>query len=166
MVTVFVAGGMAFFWRTSTSAKYVVKSREDLPTRTDAAAARNLVEEPLHRGRPSENRAGAIVVDDPAPNASPTGETEARHAGRTTGLLDTVNRVELEGVIPRALAAEDYDILVTTITILTIQVLLAELGLGYAFWGGMDNRPRTTVRAMAVSVRSSPSRWRCWSSRR
>ena len=84
------------------------------------------------------------MVDDPAPNAFATGRNP-KHAALavTTGLLDTMNRVELEGVIAHELShVKNYDILVTTIAVLAVGViaLLADFGLRFAFWGGMSDR--------------------------
>jgi heat shock protein HtpX len=84
------------------------------------------------------------VVDDPAPNAFATGRNP-KHAALavTTGLLDEMNRVELEGVIAHELShVKNYDILVTTIAVLAVGViaLLADIGLRFAFWGGMSDR--------------------------
>jgi heat shock protein HtpX len=84
------------------------------------------------------------VVDDPAPNAFATGRNP-KHAALavTTGLLDTMNRVELEGVVAHELShVKNYDILVTTVAVLAVGViaLLADIGLRFAFWGGMDER--------------------------
>jgi heat shock protein HtpX len=84
------------------------------------------------------------VVDDPAPNAFATGRNP-KHAALavTTGLLEVMNRVELEGVIAHELShVKNYDILVTTIAVLAVGViaLLADFGLRFAFWGGMSDR--------------------------
>src|SRR5262249_56002636 len=62
------------------------------------------------------------VVDDPAPNAFATGRNP-KHAALavTTGLLNTMNRVELEGVIAHELShVKNYDILVTTIAVTAV----------------------------------------------
>jgi heat shock protein HtpX len=85
------------------------------------------------------------VVDDPAPNAFATGRNP-KHAAVavTTGLLDKMNRVELEGVIAHELShVKNYDILVTTIAVVAVGAiaLLADIGLRFAFWGGLrENR--------------------------
>jgi heat shock protein HtpX len=84
------------------------------------------------------------VVDDPAPNAFATGRNP-KHAALavTTGLLEKMNRVELEGVIAHELShVKNYDILVTTIAVLAVGVigLLADIGLRFAFWGGFRDR--------------------------
>lgn len=84
------------------------------------------------------------VVDDPAPNAFATGRNP-KHAALavTTGLLDTMNRVELEGVVAHELShVKNYDILVTTIAVTAVGTvaLISDIGLRFAFWGGMSGR--------------------------
>ncbi len=84
------------------------------------------------------------VVDDPAPNAFATGRNP-KHAALavTTGLLDVMNRVELEGVIAHELShVKNYDILVTTIAVTAVGTiaLISDIGLRFAFWGGLSDR--------------------------
>jgi len=84
------------------------------------------------------------VVDDPAPNAFATGRNP-KHAALavTTGLLEVMNRVELEGVIAHELShVKNYDILVTTIAVTAVGTiaLISDIGLRFAFWGGMSDR--------------------------
>src|SRR5947209_8977698 len=72
------------------------------------------------------------VVDDPAPNAFATGRNP-KHAAIavTTGLLEKMNRVELEGVLAHELShIKNYDILVTTIAVTAVGAiaLLADIG--------------------------------------
>jgi heat shock protein HtpX len=87
------------------------------------------------------------VVDDPAPNAFATGRNP-KHAALavTTGLLETMNRVELEGVIAHELShVKNYDILVTTVAVTAVGAiaLLSDLGLRFMwFGGGSDRRDR------------------------
>jgi heat shock protein HtpX len=84
------------------------------------------------------------VVDDPAPNAFATGRNPNHSAiAVTTGLLDKMNRVELEGVLAHELShIKNYDILVTTVAVIAVGAiaLLADLGLRFAFWGGLRDR--------------------------
>jgi heat shock protein HtpX len=80
------------------------------------------------------------VVPERAPNAFATGRDPA-HASIavTQGLLDQMNRVELEGVIAHEMShVRDHDILVGTIvaTLVGTVVLLAEFMLRWMFWGG------------------------------
>ena len=84
------------------------------------------------------------VVNDPAPNAFATGRNP-KHAALavTTGLLETMNRVELEGVLAHELShVKNYDILVTTIAVTAVGTiaLISDIGLRFAFWGGLSGR--------------------------
>ena len=84
------------------------------------------------------------VVNDPAPNAFATGRNPKHSAlAVTTGLLEKMNRVELEGVLAHELShVKNYDILVTTIAVTAVGTvaLISDIGLRFAFWGGMSNR--------------------------
>jgi heat shock protein HtpX len=84
------------------------------------------------------------VVDDPAPNAFATGRNP-KHAALavTTGLLEKMNRVELEGVIAHELShVKNYDILVTTVAVTAVGAvaLMADLGLRFLWFGGRSGR--------------------------
>ena len=84
------------------------------------------------------------VVDDPAPNAFATGRNP-KHAALavTTGLLEMMNRVELEGVIAHELShVKNYDILVTTVAVTAVGAiaLLSDLGLRFMWFGGRGDR--------------------------
>jgi heat shock protein HtpX len=84
------------------------------------------------------------VVDDPAPNAFATGRNP-KHAALavTTGLLEMMNRVELEGVVAHELShVKNYDILVTTVAVTAVGAiaLMADLGLRFMWWGGRSGR--------------------------
>jgi heat shock protein HtpX len=87
------------------------------------------------------------IVDDPAPNAFSTGRNP-KHAAVavTTGLLDKMNRVELEGVLAHELShIRNYDVLVMTlaVTMVGIIILVSDFFLRIMFWtggrGGRDN---------------------------
>jgi heat shock protein HtpX len=84
------------------------------------------------------------VVDDPAPNAFAT-DRNPKHAAIavTTGLLEKMNRVELEGVLAHELShVRNYDILVTTIAVTAVGAiaLMADLGLRFMWFGGREGR--------------------------
>lgn len=79
------------------------------------------------------------IVDDPAPNAFATGRNP-RHAAVavTTGLLEKMNRIELEGVLAHELShIKNYDILVSTlaVTMVGVVAILADLGIRLMWWG-------------------------------
>jgi heat shock protein HtpX len=80
------------------------------------------------------------VVDDPAPNAFATGRNPRTAAvAVTTGLLEKMNRIELEGVLAHELShVKNYDILVSTIAVTMVGVvaLLADMALRMMWWGG------------------------------
>ncbi len=80
------------------------------------------------------------IVDDPAPNAFSTGRNP-KHAAVavTTGLLDKMNRVELEGVLAHELShIRNYDVLVMTLAVTMVGViaLLSDFFLRIMFWTG------------------------------
>lgn len=79
------------------------------------------------------------VVDDPAPNAFATGRNPRNAAiAVTTGLLDRMNRVELEGVLAHELShVKNYDVLVSTlaVTMVGVVAILADLGIRMTWWG-------------------------------
>jgi heat shock protein HtpX len=84
------------------------------------------------------------VVDDPAPNAFATGRNP-KHSSLavTTGLLQMMNRVELEGVIAHELShVKNYDILAGTVAVIAVGTvaLLADIGLRFMWFGGRSNR--------------------------
>ncbi|HYL52608.1 MAG TPA: zinc metalloprotease HtpX [Acidimicrobiia bacterium] len=84
------------------------------------------------------------VVDDPAPNAFSTGRNP-KHAAVavTTGLLEKMNRVELEGVLAHELShIRNYDVLVMTlaVTMVGIIALLSDFFLRIMFWTGGGDR--------------------------
>ena len=84
------------------------------------------------------------VVDDPAPNAFSTGRNP-KHAAvaATTGLLDKMNRVELEGVLAHELShIRNYDVLVMTlaVTMVGMIALLSDFFLRFGWFMGGGRR--------------------------
>ena len=84
------------------------------------------------------------VIPERAPNAFATGRNpEHSSVAVTEGLLETMNRVELEGVIGHELAhVVDRDILVGTIvaTLVGAIVLISEFFMRSWWWGGFRGR--------------------------
>jgi heat shock protein HtpX len=81
------------------------------------------------------------IVDDPAPNAFATGR-DPKHASIavTSGLLDKMNRVELEGVLAHELShVKNYDILISSIAVCLVGVVaaLSDFGIRMFVFGGM-----------------------------
>jgi len=88
---------------------------------------------------------GIYVVDDPAPNAFATGRNPQHAAiAVTTGLLEKLNRVELEGVIAHELShIKNYDILVSTlaVTLVGAVAVVTDIAIRMMWWnGGRDRR--------------------------
>lgn len=84
------------------------------------------------------------VIDDPAPNAFATGRNP-RHAAIavTTGLLEKLDRVELEGVIAHELShVRNYDILVGTlaVTMVGTVAIVTDLAIRMMWWNGGRSR--------------------------
>jgi heat shock protein HtpX len=79
------------------------------------------------------------VIEDTAPNAFATGRDPAHSSVAVTrGLLDKMNRVELEGVVAHELShVKNRDTLVMAIvaTLVGVLVLLADWTLRSFFWG-------------------------------
>ena len=80
------------------------------------------------------------IVDDPAPNAFATGR-DPRHAAIavTTGLLEKMNRVELEGVLAHELShIRNYDILVSTLAVTLVGgiAILTDTAIRLMWWNG------------------------------
>jgi heat shock protein HtpX len=84
------------------------------------------------------------VIEDDAPNAFATGRNP-RHAAVavTTGLMDKLNRIELEGVLAHELShIKNYDILVSTlaVTLVGVVAVLTDFSLRFLWWGGPRHR--------------------------
>ncbi len=126
---------------------------DQLVLRTSRARAVTAEEEPkLHNiveglaiaaGLP---KPAVYVVPEQAPNAFATGrDPEHSSVAVTQGLLDMMNRVELEGVVGHEMShVKDRDILLGTVvaTLIGSVVLLSEFMLRWFFWGGMGGRGR------------------------
>lgn len=80
------------------------------------------------------------IIDDTAPNAFATGRNPKNSVVVvTTGLLQKLNRAELEGVVAHEMAhIKNYDILVMTLTVVMVGVvaLLSDWILRTFLWGG------------------------------
>ncbi len=83
------------------------------------------------------------IIDDTAPNAFATGR-DPKHAviAFTTGILDKLNKQELEGVIAHELShVKNRDILLSSVVSILVGfiALLADWFLRMSFYGGRDN---------------------------
>lgn len=138
VVALCVAGAMAFgsYWKADRIALAVSRARPADPV--TFARLHNLVEGLCIAG--GLPKPGVYVIDDPAPNAFATGRNPQHAAiAVTTGLLDRMNRVELEGVIAHELShIRNYDILVSTlaVTLVGAVAVLADIAMRMMWWNG------------------------------
>ncbi|CAN5243217.1 hypothetical protein BH18ACT4_BH18ACT4_14910 [soil metagenome] len=129
-------GSFAAYWKSDAVALAVSRARPADPV--EYARLHNLVEGLcIASGLPKPR---VYVMDDAAPNAFATGRNP-RHAAVavTTGLLQKMNRIELEGVLAHELShLKHYDLLVSTlaVTLVGVIAILSELGIRSLWWGG------------------------------
>lgn len=137
-IAIAVAFGLAFFSYFYSDRVALAASRAKPADPTEYRRYHNLVEGLcIAAGLPKPR---LYVVQDPAPNAFATGRNP-KHAALavTTGLLEMMNRVELEGVLAHELShVKNYDILVGTVAVTAVGAiaLLADLGLRFMWFGG------------------------------
>lgn len=83
------------------------------------------------------------IIDDSAPNAFATGRNPKHSAiAVTSGLLDKLDKVELEGVIAHEMShVKNYDIRLMTVIVVMVGVvaLMADFFIRMSFWGGRDD---------------------------
>jgi heat shock protein HtpX len=96
------------------------------------------------------------IVPEAAPNAYATGrDPEHSHVAVTQGLLEMMNRVELEGVLGHEMAhIADRDVLVGTVvaTLVGAVVLIAEFSMRMWWWGGFRCRRGSDAGGGAASA--------------
>lgn len=135
-----VGGSALSYWKSDAVALAMSHARPADPQ--EYARLHNLVEGLcIAAGLPKPR---LYVVDDPAPNAFATGR-DPKHAALavTTGLLEKMNRIELEGVLAHELShVKNYDILVSTlaVTLVGVVALMSDWALRFLWWGGPRHR--------------------------
>lgn len=96
------------------------------------------------------------VIEDTAPNAFATGRNPKNSViCVTTGLLEKMNRVELEGVISHEMShIKNYDVLVQTLTVVMVGViaLMSDWILRSFLWGGRRRGGRDKGGAGAILI--------------
>ncbi len=138
LVAVVLAAAMAFgsYWKADVIALRVSRARPAPPEQYQRL--HNLVEGLCIAG--GLPKPGVYVIDDPAPNAFATGRNPDHAAiAVTSGLLEKMNRVELEGVIAHELShIRNYDILVSTlaVTMVGAVALMADMTIRMIWWNG------------------------------
>ena len=179
LVAAVVAGGaaLAAWWRSDQVALRLSRAQEADPV--TYARLHNLVEGLcIASGLPKPR---IHVIDDVAPNAFATGRSP-QHAALavTTGLLDQLNRVELEGVLAHELShIKNADIVVATLAVTMVGLVTPQL-VPYAVGGRREpladasavemtryppglisalEKLRDDTRAVAVSPRATAHLW-------
>ena len=139
------SGGLTFFQYRKASS-IALRATGAIPADPDKyAQLHNLVEEmSLASGLPKPD---VYIVNDTAPNAFATGrDPENAAVAATTGLLEKMDRNELQGVIAHEMAhIRNYDIRVMTIATATAGAvaIIADLFWRITFWGGLGGGRRS-----------------------
>jgi heat shock protein HtpX len=154
IIAVLVAGVGSFlaWWKSDAVALAMSHAKPADPV--EHARLHNLVEGLcIAAGLPKPR---IYLIEDAAPNAFATGR-DPKHAAIavTTGLLEKMNRIELEAVLAHELShVKNYDILVSTlaVTLVGVVVLIAEWGLRFLWWGGPRHRDDNSDRNGGAGV--------------
>ncbi len=149
-IFLYVAVAFAFimnFYSYWNSHKLVLRMTGARPvTKQEAPELYNIVENlAITTGLPMPK---VYIIDDPAPNAFATGRNpENAVVAATTGLLQMLNRSELEGVMAHEMAhVQNRDMLVMTVAVVLAGfiAIIADFFARALFWGG-GNRDRSPI---------------------
>ncbi|MGB0112110.1 MAG: M48 family metallopeptidase [Ilumatobacteraceae bacterium] len=138
LIALVISGAIAFtsYWKADKIALSVSRARP--APEEEFQRLHNLVEGLCIAG--GLPKPAVYVIDDPAPNAFATGRNPNHAAiAVTTGLLEKLNRVELEGVVAHELShIRNYDILVSTlaVTMVGAVALMTDLAIRTMWWNG------------------------------
>jgi heat shock protein HtpX len=138
VIALVIAGVMAFtsYWKSDSIALKVSRAVPADPATYQRL--HNLVEGLCIAGGLPKPK--VYIINDPAPNAFATGRNPQHAAiAVTTGLLEKMNRVELEGVVAHELShIRNYDILVSTIAVTLVGsiAIMTDLGIRMLWWNG------------------------------
>jgi len=138
IIALVISAAIAFgsYWKADKIALAVSRAKPAPPD--EYARLHNLVEGLCIAG--GLPKPGVYIIDDPAPNAFATGRNPQHAAiAVTTGLLEKMNRVELEGVVAHELShIRNYDILVSTlaVTLVGAVALMTDLAIRTMWWNG------------------------------
>ena len=138
VIALVIAAVMAFtsYWKSDSVALKVSRAVPADPTTYQRL--HNLVEGLCIAGGLPKPK--VYIINDPAPNAFATGRNPQHAAiAVTTGLLEKMNRVELEGVVAHELShIRNYDILVSTIAVTLVGsiAIMTDLAIRMMWWNG------------------------------
>ena len=155
-----LAMGFGFFsatWSLQSGAKAVLSSTNATPADPNNPAHKQLLdvvdEMSIASGMPKPQ---VFIVPDPDPNAFATGKDPENSAiAVTQGLLDSLNRDELQGVIAHEMShIRNYDVRLMTVIAAMIGAILllsawARRGM---FWGGGRRRSRSSGGSAGAAI--------------
>jgi len=158
-IALVVAGGASFvsYWNSD---KVALSMTHAVPAdREQYARLFNLIEGLcIASGLPQPK---LYIVEDHAPNAFATGR-DPKHASIavTSGLLEKMNRIELEGVLAHELShIKNYDIRLSSIAVCLVGVVaaLSDFGIRMFIFGGRrsndsSSNPFTMILALVVII--------------
>src|SRR6266542_4366302 len=134
-------GGFSAWWALAGGDKAVLESTHAAPINLNDPKQRmldNVVEEmAIAGGMP---KPAVYVIPDPDPNAFATGTGPERSSlAVTRGLLDSLNREELQGVVSHEMShVKNYDVRVMTVVAALVGsvLLISDWGRRGLWWGG------------------------------
>ena len=141
-----IFSGVLTYVQYKQSSKIALRATGAVPADPDKyGQLHNLVEEmALSSGLPKPD---VYIVNDPAPNAFATGKDPENAAiAATTGLLEKMDRNELQGVIAHEMAhIRKYDIRVMTVATATAGAvaILCDMFWRITFWSGLGGGRRS-----------------------
>jgi heat shock protein HtpX len=146
-----IAGGLSFLSYWKSDSVVLAISRAKPATKEEYPFLYNVVEGlAIAAGIPAPR---CYVIDDTAPNAFATGRDPAHSViCVTTGLLQKMNRVELEGVVAHEMShIKNFDIRVMTLAVVMVGIiaLLSDWIMRSLWWGG---RGRKTSRGKSGNI--------------
>lgn len=99
---------------------------------------------------------GVYIIEDRSPNAFATGRNEETACvAITTGLLDLLDRAELEGVIAHEIAhITNRDILLSSVVVVLVGfvTLASDFFIRISFFGGRDNRAGLIMTLVGIGL--------------
>ena len=142
-------GSISAAWSLKSGAKAVLASSNAVPADPNNPAHKQLLnvvdEMSIASGLP---RPQVYIIPDPDPNAFATGkDPEHSYVAVTQGLLDSLNREELQGVIAHEMShIRNYDIRLMTViaALMGALLLLSAWARRGMFWGGGRRRSRSS----------------------
>lgn len=142
LAIVFAAVYAAIMIGNSTSIVMAMNHGREITKAEDAPELWHIVEDMALVARVPMPR--VFIIDDPSPNAFATGN-DPKHAAvaATSGILDKLNREELEGVMGHEMThVRNYDIRLQTIALALAAAITGMVNLAghYFWWGGGGRR--------------------------